>query len=215
MSGAAREILRSVAGLGAEIERRGDSLLVRAGNAAIPKDILSTIREHKAAILTLLRSADDGWSAEDWQALFDERAAIAEYDAGLSRPESEARAHVYCVAEWQGRHHQPSEPSWSASYSAFELDPPQAPIDEAPEHPNKTRALERAMVWLGWLLSPGPVLVKVVEEIARHEGHGWATVEKAKAALGVEAVKLGVRDDWWWQMSKRIAVPQNAPPSKP
>jgi hypothetical protein len=71
------------------------------------------------------------------------------------------------------------------------------------------------MVWLEWLLTPGPVLVKVIEEVARQEGHDWAAVEKAKTALGVEAVQLGPRDRWAWQISKRIAVPEDAPPSKP
>ena len=33
--------------------------------------------------------ADDGWSAEDWQAFFDERAGIAEFDGGLSRLDAE------------------------------------------------------------------------------------------------------------------------------
>jgi len=33
-----------------------------------------------------------GWSDEDWQALYDERAGIMEFDGGLSRDEAEARA---------------------------------------------------------------------------------------------------------------------------
>lgn len=32
------------------------------------------------------------YSEEDWQALYDERAAIMEYDGGLPRDEAEARA---------------------------------------------------------------------------------------------------------------------------
>jgi|GEM_PF-6885799 len=35
---------------------------------------------------------DKGWDEEDWQAAFDERAAILEYDAGMSRPAAEAMA---------------------------------------------------------------------------------------------------------------------------
>ena len=74
-------------------------------------------------------------------------------------------------------------------------------------------ALERAMVWLEWLLAPGPVSVTVIEALAPQHGQDWAAVEKAKAALGVEAVTL--RDRLWWQMPERIAVPQDAPPPKP
>ena len=80
---------------------------------------------------------------------------------------------------------------------------------------SKAPALERAMVWLEWLLAPGPVLVTVIEALAPQHGQDWAAVEKAKAELGVEAVKLGVGDRLWWQMPERIAVPQDAPPSKP
>ncbi len=43
------------------------------------------------------------WDAEDWQAFFDERAAIAEHDGGLPRADAEARAYEHCVIEmlWQ------------------------------------------------------------------------------------------------------------------
>jgi hypothetical protein len=33
-----------------------------------------------------------GWDEEDWQAAFDERAGILEYDAGMSRADAEALA---------------------------------------------------------------------------------------------------------------------------
>ena len=75
-------------------------------------------------------------------------------------------------------------------------------------------ALERATHWLEWMLSRGPVMVTVIETLAPlHGQHDWAVVEEAKAALGVEAVTF--RDSLWWQVSKSIAVPQDAPPSKP
>lgn len=35
---------------------------------------------------------DMGWNEEDWRVAFDERAAILEYDAGLSRAEAERQA---------------------------------------------------------------------------------------------------------------------------
>ncbi len=34
----------------------------------------------------------NGWSLDDWQALFEERAAIREFDGGLSRDEAERLA---------------------------------------------------------------------------------------------------------------------------
>ena len=47
--------------------------------------------------------ADDGWSAEDWQVFFEERAGIVEFDGGLPRAEAEAQAFACCVVEWLNR----------------------------------------------------------------------------------------------------------------
>lgn len=41
------------------------------------------------------------WNATDWQALFDERAAISEYDGGMTRALAEVGAYGACVAEYQ------------------------------------------------------------------------------------------------------------------
>ena len=68
--------------------------------------MLDLLSRHKAGIVTLLRPADDGWSAEDWHVFFDERAGIAEFDGGLPRGQAEARAFACCVggmAEPQSR----------------------------------------------------------------------------------------------------------------
>jgi hypothetical protein len=54
--------------------------------------------------MALLRAPNDGWSAEEWQAFYDERAAIAEFDGGLQRWEAEALAFGCCVGEWLNRH---------------------------------------------------------------------------------------------------------------
>jgi hypothetical protein len=48
-------------------------------------------------------SSTDGWTGEDWQAFFEERAAIAEFDGGLSRTQAEAQAFECCVVEWLSR----------------------------------------------------------------------------------------------------------------
>jgi hypothetical protein len=65
-----------------------------------------------APTVALRRPQGDEWSTEDWRAYFDERAAIAEFDGGLPRPEAEARASNCCVAEWLGRNsvYSPSDP---------------------------------------------------------------------------------------------------------
>jgi hypothetical protein len=44
------------------------------------------------------------WGAADYRALFDERAAIAEFDGGSTRLEAEARALQFVIVEWLNRH---------------------------------------------------------------------------------------------------------------
>ena len=54
------------------------------------------------------------WDAADWQAYFDERAGVAEYDGGLSRPDAESMAYRSCLAEWMRQNLQTSEPGQCA-----------------------------------------------------------------------------------------------------
>ena len=49
------------------------------------------------------------WNAEDWKDFFDERAAITEFDGGLSRPVAEQRALDSCIARWLNLH--PANPT--------------------------------------------------------------------------------------------------------
>ncbi len=61
------------------------------------------------------------WGADDWQAYFDERAGIAEYDGGLSRHEAEQQAFKCCVSEWMRRNFETSEPGQCAWCQRGEL----------------------------------------------------------------------------------------------
>ena len=56
-------------------------------------------RREGAKVIALRQPAKD-WSAEDWRASTTSEPAIAEFDGGLSRPESEAKAFKHCIAEW-------------------------------------------------------------------------------------------------------------------
>lgn len=59
------------------------------------------IRECKAGLLALLQAAGAApWGADDWQHFFGERAAIAEYDGAIPRPQAEQQAWKCCIAEW-------------------------------------------------------------------------------------------------------------------
>ena len=68
-----------------------------------PAAVIDLLASHKAEVVALLRPGRDGWSAEDWQVFFDERAGIVEFDGGLPRAEAEAQAFACCVVEWLNR----------------------------------------------------------------------------------------------------------------
>lgn len=86
----AARALEAAAQAGIAIEVDGGDLILTAPAPPAP-DLLELLRSHKTAIVSLLRG-NHAWSAEDWQALYDERAAIMEFDGGLPRSEAEARA---------------------------------------------------------------------------------------------------------------------------
>ena len=52
----------------------------------------------------LLAADHDAWTVEDWQALFEQHASIAEFGRGRSREQAKAAAFEACVAEWLNRH---------------------------------------------------------------------------------------------------------------
>jgi hypothetical protein len=64
--------------------------------------VIEFLSHHKAGIMALLRPADDGWSALDWLAFFDQRAHAAKV-RGLAPAEGEALAFARCVVEWLNR----------------------------------------------------------------------------------------------------------------
>jgi hypothetical protein len=55
-------------------------------------------------IIAPRRPQGDEWHTEDWLGLYDEKAAISEFDHGLSRQEAEELAREHCIAEWLYRH---------------------------------------------------------------------------------------------------------------
>jgi hypothetical protein len=103
------EALKAARAVGIRIEIDGDDLVLEASTAP-PPGVLDLLSRHKAGIVTLLRPADDSWSAEDWQVFFDERAGIAEFDGGLSRCHAEAHAFACCAVEWLNRNPMRSPP---------------------------------------------------------------------------------------------------------
>jgi hypothetical protein len=99
--------LKSARAIGIRVRVDGDDLELEAP-APPPQAVLDLLSQHKADVLRLLRPANDGWSPEDWQVFFDERAAILEFDGRVPRAEAEARAFAYCVTQWINRNPTPS-----------------------------------------------------------------------------------------------------------
>ncbi len=92
----------------------GADLILVADREPAP-GVLEAIRRYKVGIVALLTAAESKWTAEDWQAFFDERAGIAENDGGLPRVKAETRAFECCVVEWLNRHPAPSDAARCAS----------------------------------------------------------------------------------------------------
>jgi hypothetical protein len=80
---------------GVRIGVDGDAL-TRDADAAPPEAMLNLLSRHKAEVIALLRTGSGGGSGEDWRALYDERAAIAESDGGLPRASVEDRLNHDC-----------------------------------------------------------------------------------------------------------------------
>lgn len=103
------DALKAARAAGVELAIDGDDLVLKAASAP-PAALLDALSPHKAQIVALLRPAEDGWSAEDWQVFFDERAGIIEFDGGLPRAQTEAQAFACCVVEWLNRNPMRSPP---------------------------------------------------------------------------------------------------------
>lgn len=95
----AAEALSQAHAAGIRVWIDGDQLALEA-SAPPSAEVLNLLASHKTDILTLLRPGLDGWSGEDWREYFEERAAISEFDHGLSRADAEKNAFSHCVQEW-------------------------------------------------------------------------------------------------------------------
>ena len=105
----AAEALKAARAAGIKLAVDGDDLVLEA-SASPPPAVIDRLTGHKTEIVAMLRPRRDGWSADDWQAFFDERAGITEFDGGLSRAEAEAQAFACCIVEWLNQHPAPSAP---------------------------------------------------------------------------------------------------------
>ena len=105
----AAEALEAARAAGIKLAIDGDDLVLEA-SASPPPAVIDRLTGHKTEIVAMLRPRRDGWSADDWQAFFDERAGIMEFDGRLPRAEAEAKALACCIVEWLNRNPTPSAP---------------------------------------------------------------------------------------------------------
>jgi hypothetical protein len=78
----------------------GDDLELSAPSQP-PFQVIALLSRNKAEIVRILRESFE--EREDWQAFFNERAAIAEYEGLLPRRTAEANAFARCIVEWVRR----------------------------------------------------------------------------------------------------------------
>ena len=98
----AMDALRAARAAGVELRVDGEALVLEAASPP-PADVIDMLSRHKPALVALLRSGRDDWTAQNWKTFQDERAAMAEFDGGFPRQEAEARAFGACVVEWLNR----------------------------------------------------------------------------------------------------------------
>jgi hypothetical protein len=103
------QALKAARDAGVRISIDGETLTLEA-DAAPSAAVLDLLSRHKTGVMALLRTDSDGWSGEDWRALFDERVRIGEFVGGLPRTSAETPAFACCVAEWLKRNPARSPP---------------------------------------------------------------------------------------------------------
>jgi hypothetical protein len=92
--------LKAAVDAGVRVRVDGDDLELSAPSQP-PFQVIALLSRNKAEIVRVLREAFE--EREDWQAFFNERAAIAEYEGLLPRRTAEANAFARCIVEWVRR----------------------------------------------------------------------------------------------------------------
>ena len=110
----ALRIIEAGRAAGVSVSIDGETLLLKSESPA-PREVIDAFSRHKSEVIDFLRSDRGGWTVENWQAPFEGRAAIAEFEGGLPRREAEAGAFMACVVEWRNRnpvHSTPDRCCW-------------------------------------------------------------------------------------------------------
>jgi hypothetical protein len=84
------------------VDRQGARLILDGPTAQLTDSVLAQVRASKEELLRLLDPANNhcSWDVESWQAYFDERAGVREYDGRHERSEAERLALEDTIAHW-------------------------------------------------------------------------------------------------------------------
>ena len=100
---AAGLVLKLAADLGISVVALDGDLDVQAASRP-PDVILDLLAANKQELLDFLSPGRNGWSADDWRAYYDERAAANDFLHALRPCEAAARAFDCCVSHWLDQH---------------------------------------------------------------------------------------------------------------
>ena len=90
---------------------------------------------------------------------------------------------------------------WESEAVTVTADEAMVPLGD----PEERGALDDAKDFLKGLLANGQVPSKQIRADAEGAGYSWRTIQRAQKALGIEAVKLSMKDGWVWKMPPKNA----------
>ncbi len=105
----ARALLLDLTRQGVVLEVRGGRLVVEGPSQPLTDTCVERLRALKGELIRILDlSGTARWDADDYQAFFDERAGVLEFEAGLACVEAERRAFSEIAQQWLSQNPAPA-----------------------------------------------------------------------------------------------------------
>jgi hypothetical protein len=99
-------LLRELSQIGVTLSKHGHEIVLDGPETVLTDALVERLRAVKSEILRDLQA----WNSAEWQAFYNERAGIAEFDGHASRLEAESRAYECCIVEWLNRNPETTVP---------------------------------------------------------------------------------------------------------